>query len=146
MGFRAVSPQPTLRFERATAIDDAAARRFWIAYRSNGPEVYGDGHLGESEPFVQRPGRSVEWVTTGTDLDDFDLGGAHLGHGVFAEVVADVLTPVAWRHGQEVDLAVSRFGVDSPGDEAGDGVVGLGGYGRATASLRGMECRNLVSV
>jgi hypothetical protein len=68
-----------------------------------------------------------------------------VGDGVLAEAAADVVTLVEWRHGEEIDLAVSRFGVDSPGDEADDRALSEGGYGCVTAHV-GRVGRDLVAV
>lgn len=60
--------------------------------------------------------------------------------------VADVVALVEWRHGEEIDLAVSRCGVDSPGDETDDRALGEGGHGGVTASLGCVEGWKLVAV
>ena len=109
-------------------------------------EVYGDWHLGEAEPLVEGSGRRVEWVAAGADLDYFDVAGAHVGDGVFAEAAADVLTPVEWRYRKKIDLAVARPGVASPGNEAADRAVREGSHGSVTACAGSVECRKLVTV
>jgi hypothetical protein len=128
--------------------DVLGAHEVWrrIDRRSDRAQVYGDRYGSEAETFVERSGRGVEGITAGADLEDFDPVGAHVGDGVLAEALADVVASVEWRHGKEIDLAVSPFGVDSPGDEADDRALSEGGYGCVAARLGRMECWKLVAV
>lgn len=109
-------------------------------------EVHGDWHLGEAEPLVEGPGRRVERVAAGADLDYLDVAGAHVGDGVFAEAAADVLTPVEYRYGKKIDLAVAGSDVASPGNEAADRAVREGSHGSVTACAGSVKCRKLVTV
>lgn len=65
----------------------------WGSYRA---QVHGDRYGGEAETFVERSGWGVEGITAGADLEDFDPVGAHVGDGVLAEALADVVASVEW--------------------------------------------------
>jgi hypothetical protein len=66
------------------------------------------------ETFLHHCAVLREGIAAGADPHDLDTTGAHVADGVLAQVAADVLTPVEWRHGEKVDLAVVRSAVQPP--------------------------------